>query len=133
MAIFRRRPHVLADPDAGPVPDDVPKRGLFVEPVLVTTLAAREPEALGDGSFRVAFRAVVKDAEGRRCPDLAVDATITGPERSGTGTATTDLMGAVTFRMTGPPGRYAIRIDDVAAGGLELDRKGSALEAATEA
>lgn len=129
MAIFRRRPRVLDDPDAGIVPDDVPKRGLFVEPIVVTSLEAKDPEELGDGRFRATFRAVVKDAEGRRCPDLAVDATIAGPEREASGTGTTDLMGAIRFRMTGPAGAYAIRIQDVAAGALELDRDASSLEA----
>lgn len=131
MAIFRRRPQVLDDPDAGPVPDDVPKRGLFTEPIVVTSLEAKEPEEVDDDRVRVTFRAVVKDAEGRRCPDLAVDATVTGPEREASGTGTTDLMGAIRFRMTGPPGAYAIRIDDVAAGGLELDRDASMLETRT--
>lgn len=129
MAIFRRRPQMLDDPDAGPVPDDVPKRGLFAEPIVVATLDAKDPEPLEDERLRVTFRAVVKDAEGRRCPDLAVEATITGPERTASGTGTTDLMGAISFRMTGPSGTYAIRIEDVAAGGLELDRDASALEA----
>lgn len=132
MAIFRRRPQVLDDPDAGPVPDDVPKRGLFAEPVVVASLEAKDPEDVGDDRVRVTFRAIVKDAEGRRCPDLAVDATITGPERDASGTGTTDLMGAIRFRMTGPPGAYAIRIEDVAAGGLELDRDASTLEAETQ-
>ena len=129
MAIFRRRPQVLDDPDAGPVPDDVPKRGLFAEPIVVTSLEAKDPELLDDGRVRVTFRAVVKDAEGRRCPDLAVDATITGPDRTASGTGTTDLMGAIRFRMTGPTGEYLVRIEDVAAGGLDLDRDTSALEA----
>lgn len=128
MAIFRRRPHVLDDPDAGPVPDDVPKRGLFAEPILVTSLEAKDTEALDDEQFRVTFRAVVKDAHGRRCPDLAVDATISGPDRTASGTGTTDLMGAIRFRMTGPAGEYAIRIEDVAAGGLDWDRDASTLE-----
>lgn len=132
MAIFRRRPRVLDDPDAGPVPDDVPKRGLFTEPIVVSSLETREPEPLEEGRVRVTFRAVVKDAEGRRCPDLAVDATVTGPERSAGGTGTTDLMGAIRFRMTGPPGHYAIRIDDVAAGGLDLDREASTLVTTTD-
>lgn len=133
MPRFRRRPPVLHDEDAGPVPDDVPKRGLFSEPIRVVALDAREPELLEDGRVRVSFRAVVKDADGRRCPDLAVDARIVGPLRTAEGTGTTDLMGAIRFRMTGPPGRYAIEILDVAAGGLGLDRASSILEAVTEA
>lgn len=132
MPLFRRRPRVLDDPEAGIVPDDVPKRGLFAEPIVVTTLDAKEPEIDEDGRHRVAFRAVVKDAEGRRCPDLAVEATVTGPERTASGSGTTDLMGAIVFRMTGPAGRYTIRIDDVAAGGLDLDRDASVLDAVTD-
>lgn len=132
MPLFRRRRHVLDDPDAGPVPDDMPKSGLFTEPIVVATLTPKDPEPLDDDRTRVVFRAVVKDAEGRRCPDLAVDATITGPERTATGTGTTDLMGAITFRMVGPAGRYVIRIDDVAAGALALDRETSALEAVAD-
>lgn len=132
MPLFRRRPHVLDDPDAGPVPDDVSKRGLFAEPIAVTSLEPRETEPLEDGRHRVIFRAIVKDADGRRCPDLAVDATITGPERTASGQGTTDLLGSILFRMEGPAGRYTIRIDDVAAGGLDLDRGASMLEATTD-
>lgn len=113
----------------GPVPDDVPKRGLFEEPVAVTDLRAREPETLADGRRRVTFRTVVKDAAGRRCPDLAVEARLTGPERTGDGTGHTSLMGHVDFRMTGPPGTYRIEVLDVAAGGLDLDRDASVLTA----
>ena len=114
------------------VEDSHPKDGLFAQPLVVTALTAADPEPLDDGTTRVTFRATVKDAEGRRCPDVAVDATVVGPERSATGTATTDLMGAVRFRMTGPSGTYTATIDDVAAGGLAWDVGASVTSARTE-
>jgi hypothetical protein len=64
---------------------------------------------------------------------VAVDATITGPERTASGTATTDLMGAVRFRMAGPAGTYTVRIDGVAAGGLQWDPEASTTEVTTVA
>lgn len=103
------------------VEDSHPKDGLFAQPLVVTALTASDPEPQDGGHVRVTFRATVKDVEGRRCPDVAVDATIRGPERTATGTATTDLMGAVRFRMTGPAGDYEATIDQVAAGGLAWD------------
>jgi hypothetical protein len=108
-------------PDLVPVEDSHPRDGLFTQPLVVTALTASDPEPDAGGRRRVTFRATVKDAEGRRCPDVAVDATIRGPERTASGTATTDLMGAVRFRMSGPSGTYAITVDDVAAGGLAWD------------
>lgn len=124
MRLFRRRlremPAALTK-----VPDDHPKDGLFAQPLVVSALTAADPEPCDDGSIRVAFRGVVKDAEGRRCPDVAVEATIEGPERTATGMARTDLMGSVRFRMAGPTGTYTITIRDVAAGGLAWDRDAS--------
>lgn len=115
------------------VPDDLPKKGLFAEPIVVVSLDAKEVEHLDDGEVRVTFRAVVKDAEGRRCPDLAVEAEVEGPERTAAGEATTDLMGAILFRMTGPAGRYRIRIVHVSAGGLDLDEDASIMTAEVDA
>jgi hypothetical protein len=112
-----------------PVEDSLPKAGLLAEPIVVDRLVARDPEPQDDGSFVVEFRATVKDAEGRRCPDLAVEATIVGPHRTGTGAATTDLMGTVRFRMDGPAGHYAITVDDVAAGALAVDEPNSVMTA----
>ena len=132
MRLPRRRRRTLPD-ELTRVEDSHPKDGLFAQPLVVSALGPRDPEAQDDGRVRVAFRATVKDAEGRRCPDVAVDATIVGPERTASGTATTDLMGAVTFRMTGPPGRYEVTIDDVAAGGLRWDADASVTTASTEA
>ena len=104
------------------IPDDLPRKGLFAEPLVVSDLRAFDPEPRGDGEVRMRFRVTVKDAEGRRCPDIYVQARIHGPERSGTGTANTNVMGVVEFRMTGPAGRYAVEVLDVAAGGLTWDR-----------
>lgn len=116
-----------------PVEDSLPKAGLFAEPIVVDRLVARDPEPQEDGSVVVEFRATIKDADGRRCPDLAVEATIVGPQRTGTGSATTDLMGAVRFRMHGPAGHYAITINDVAAGALNLDESASEMTAEFDA
>ncbi len=109
-------------PELTRVEDSHPKDGLFRQPLVVAALAAGDLEDRGEDQVRATFRATIKDAEGRRCPDVAVEATIVGPDRTATGSATTDLMGAVRFRMTGPAGSYRITIDDVAAGGLDWDR-----------
>lgn len=131
MRFPRRRRRTLPD-ELVKVEDSHPKDGLFTQPLVVASLVAGDPEPRDDGTVRVTFRAVVKDADGRRCPDVAVDATIDGPERSASGTATTDLMGAVRFRMSGPSGTYAVRVDDVAAGGLAWDPDASATTAHLE-
>lgn len=109
-------------PELTRVEDSHPKDGLFSQPLVVSALTASELEEREDDQVRATFRATIKDAEGRRCPDVAVEATIVGPDRTATGSATTDLMGAVRFRMTGPVGSYRITIEDVAAGGLDWDR-----------
>ena len=131
MRLPRRRRRTLPA-ELTRVEDSHPKNGLFAQPLVVTSLTTPDPEPLDDAQVRVTFRATVKDAEGRRCPDVAVEATIRGPERTATGTATTDLMGAVRFRMTGPPGSYEVRVDDVAAGGLAWDPAASHTEHRTE-
>lgn len=113
------------------VPDDLPRRSLFTEPVRVAEIRVRDPEHLDDGTVRVAFVVTVKDADGRRCPDLAVEARIAGPERRATGETTTDLMGRATFRMAGPAGTYRFEVLDVAAGGLAFDRDAGTLRAET--
>lgn len=110
------------------VPDDLPKDKIFAQPLVVSKLRGGVVEDVAD---TVEFRATVKDADGKRCPDLAVHATIVGPERTGEGMAHTDLMGVVRFRMTGPAGDYRCTITDVAAGALELDETASDLEAVT--
>lgn len=130
MPLFRRRDEPL-DQTLEKVPDDLTRDQLFTQP-LVVGLTASGPEELEDGSLRVTFRATVKDAEGKRCPDLHVEATVTGPDRTATGATTTDLMGQARFRMAGPAGSYAIRIDDVAGGALALDGVASVLTAELE-
>lgn len=102
-------------------PDDLPKRGLFAEPIRITRLEALAPETLEDGRTRVTFLLEVKDADDRRCSDLAVDARVSGPERTATVQGTTDLFGRLRFRMTGPPGPYGIEVLAVAAKGLDWD------------
>jgi hypothetical protein len=118
--VIRRRPRPLGvalevEPDA------LPKTGLFAEPVRVASLQVLEPETLDDGRRRVTFLVEVRDAEDKRCSNLAVEARVTGPERTRTVSGNTDLMGRLRFRMAGPPGRYAIEILDVAAKGLVFD------------
>jgi hypothetical protein len=107
----------------GPVRDDLPKRHLFTAPVAVASIEALPVEDLGDGRVRVTFWLNVRDAAGRRCPDLAVDARIAGPDRTGEGMGHTDEFGQVRFRMAGPPGRYRCEVLDVGAGALDLERR----------
>lgn len=102
-----------------PQPDGLPKTGLFTEPIRVTLLQALEPEILEDGSRRVTFRVEVKDADDQRCSDLAIDARVTGPERTATVQVVTDLFGRARIRMTGPAGRYELEILEVAAKALQ--------------
>jgi hypothetical protein len=110
-------------------PDAHPKDGLFTAPVRVDDLRVRDPEVLDGERVRVTFVATIKDAEGRRCPDLSVEARVESPERTGGGQSTTDLMGTVRIRMTGPAGSYRCEIVDVAAGGLAWDHDASVLTA----
>ncbi|MFA9445390.1 hypothetical protein [Egicoccus sp. AB-alg6-2] len=101
-------------------PDALPKTGLFSEPVRVASVRALDPEARDDG-YRVTFLVEVRDAEDKRCSDLAVEARVQGPDRERVVSGTTDLMGRIRFRMSGPAGAYAIEVRDVAAGGLTFD------------
>lgn len=114
----RHRPEVTLETQ----PDALPKTGLFTEPLVVTALDVLEPELLDDGQHRVGFRAEIRDAEGRRCPDVAVEATVGGPHRQRTVQGTTDMLGRIRFRMAGPPGHYRLELTDVGAGGLAWDR-----------
>lgn len=104
------------------VPDDLPRDDLFDQPLTCDVTGSAETH---DGHHRVAFKVTVKDAAGKRCPDLFVEAQVSGPERTVTGDTTTSMLGTATFRMTGPAGDYAIRVTDVAAGALAWDRDGS--------
>jgi hypothetical protein len=111
---LRRRRQLTPEPQ----PDGLPKSGLFTEPIRVTSLEVLEPETLDDGARRVTFRIEVKDADDKRCSDLAVDARVAGPERSATVQVTTDLFGRARVRMSGPPGRYELEVLEVAAKAL---------------
>lgn len=113
-------------------PDGIPKSGFFTEPVRVARLDVLDPEELGDGRHRITFRIEIRDAEAKRCSELAVDARVHGPERTRNVQAVTDLFGRVRIRMTGPPGTYAIEITDVAARGLGWDRDAGPLAAEIE-
>jgi len=133
---WRRRPRRQVQVERHP--DDLPKRGLFTEPIRITRLDALQPEhivadvAAGDdvtgddpsdaAQLRVTFLIEVKDAEDRRCSDLAVDARLEGPERTSVVQGATDMFGRVKVRMVGPPGRYHIEILEVAAKALTYDR-----------
>ncbi len=130
---FTRRRHHPPRPTLERQRDDMPKTGLFAEPVRVTELDVLEPEMLEDGRHRVTFLIEVRDAEGRRCPDLSVEARVTGPERTRTVQGTTDLFGRIRFRMAGPTGGYGLEITDVAAHGLDWDRQAGPATAATTA
>ena len=117
----------------GPIPDDLPRRGLFSEPVRVERLEVIQIEDAEDDLVRVSFRCTVKDADGRRCPALAVEVRLAGPERTAEGLGNADLLGQVTFRMTGPHGDYRCEVTNVAAGGLTFDRDTSEIELAVTA
>ncbi len=111
----------------GPVPDDHPKDAFFTSPLRVTDLVADHEDH--DDGMRATFVATVRDAEGRRCPEVAVHARIAGPHRRATGMGHTSMMGTVTFRMSGPVGTYACHVEDVAGGALGLDLEASTLTA----
>jgi len=104
-------------PDLVVAEDNAPRDGIFEQP-LQASVTHHGVEVVDDDSLRVTFRVVVRDAGGRRCPELAVNARIQGPERSADGEALTDLMGAVRFRMVGPAGTYRFQLDEVAAKAL---------------
>ena len=110
----RRRP----TPQRERQPDALPKSGLFTEPLQVAALDVLDGEVLEDGQHRATFRIEVRDVDGRRCPDVAVEAEVSGPERTRTVQGTTDLFGRIRFRMSGPAGRYDLRVTDVGAKGL---------------
>ncbi len=105
-----------------PVPDDLPRRQLYVEPIRVSELVALPAEHLPGGEVRLAFQVTVKDAVGARCSDLAVEARVSGPARVAVGTAHTDAFGQAWFRTRGVPGTYRCDILDVAAGAIALER-----------
>lgn len=104
------------------VPDDLPRDDLFDQPLTCDVTGKAETH---DDDHRVAFKVTVRDAEGKRCPDLFVEAEVSGPERTAVGDTTTSMLGTATFRMAGPTGDYAIRVTDIAAGALAWDRDNS--------
>lgn len=122
--MFRRRQAIAVEPQ----PDGLPKKGLFAEPVRVAMIKILEPEAVDDDK-RVTFLVEVRDANGQRCPDFAVEALVHGPHRQRTVQGNTDMLGRVRFRMTGPSGRYQVSVTDVGAGGMQWDRSASELHA----
>ena len=103
------------------LPDSHPKRGLIAEPVRVARIEHADTEQLEDGTLRVTFLVEVRAADEARCPAVAVEARISGPERERTVSGATDLLGRVRFRMAGPAGSYRLEVLDVAAGGLDWD------------
>lgn len=130
----RRRPSITVTMQ----PDALPRTGLFAEPVRVTRLeleraapvgpdaSASDPDVpASDGTsadaHEVRFLLEVRDAEGRRCPDLAVEAMLDAPGRTTTVVGNTDLMGRLVVRTRGPAGTYRLTVTDVAAGGLAWD------------
>lgn len=112
-------------------PDDLPKRGLFAEPIRLTKLEALDPETTEDGQRRAVFLLEVRDAEDRRCSEISVEVQVSGPERTGTVHATTDLLGRLRVRMAGPPGEYRVEVRDVGAFGLDWDAEAGPRTAAS--
>jgi hypothetical protein len=101
-----------------PLPDGLPKRGLFAEPVRVTRFtASHEPH--GENRVRVTFLVEVRDATDRRCSDLFVEAFISSPDRQRLVSGTTDLLGRIRFRIVGESGVYQASLTNVGANGLE--------------
>lgn len=123
---FPRRRPVPATGRLTPASDSHPKSGLYTEPVRVASVHTPQAEALSDGRWRASFLLTVKDADDRRCSDIFVKVSLRGPDRASLAEGTTDLMGQIRFRMTGPPGLYAMEVLDVAAGGLAWDREAAA-------
>jgi hypothetical protein len=117
VRLRRRRGPQPMSPDLVVVEDNAPRDSIFEQP-LDASVTHHGVEAVDDDRLRVTFRVIVRDAGGRRCPELAVNATIQGPDRTASGEALTDLMGAVRFRMVGPAGTYRFQLDEVAAKAL---------------
>jgi hypothetical protein len=137
--LLRRLRRRRLDPDTFiPLPDSHPRRGLIAEPVTVARLehASTEvaieddwiplpgrPHPSPQAPHRVTFLIEIRSADGARCPNIAVEARLGGPERERTVSGATDMLGRVRFRMTGPAGDYRCELLDVAAGGLDWDRQ----------
>ena len=104
-----------------PLDDSLPKTGLLAAPLRGAALTHAGTAALDDGTHRVSFLVEVRSADDARCPAIAVEAHVEGPERARTVSGATDLFGRIRFRMAGPPGAYRCTVTDVAAGGLAWD------------
>lgn len=103
-----------------PLPDGLPKAGLFAEPVRIGRFtASHEPH--GDERVRVTFLVEIRDATDRRCSDLFVEAVVSSPDRNRVVSGTTDLLGRIRFRIVGVNGVYHATITNVAANGLAWD------------
>jgi hypothetical protein len=127
--LLRRLRRRRIDPDTiVGLPDSHPKRGLIAEPVRVERIDHEATEPVENDQQRVTFRVEVRAADDARCPAVAVEARVVGPERERTVSGATDMLGRIRFRMTGPAGSYRIEILDVAAGGLDWDRERSRTE-----
>ncbi|MFT6803003.1 MAG: hypothetical protein ACJA2H_000007 [Nitriliruptoraceae bacterium] len=111
--------------DLNKVPDDLPRDTLFRQPLIAMASVVGTPERLEDSQATVTFRVVVKDADGKRCPDIHVEARVRGPEREAIGELTTDMLGGCKLKMTGPVGSYDIEVLDVAALALTWDAEAS--------
>jgi hypothetical protein len=136
--LLRRLRRRRLDPDTFvPLPDSHPRRGLIAEPVVVARLEHANTEIAVDDAWiplvqhpdpapaaqhRVTFLLEIRSADGARCPDIAVEARLGGPERERTVSGATDMLGRVRFRMSGPAGDYRCEVLDVAAGGLDWNR-----------
>lgn len=112
----RRTPPITLEP----LPDGLPKRGLFAEPVRVTRLTASH-ELQETAQVRVTFLIEVRDAADRRCSDLFVETRVSSPDRDRLVSGTTDLLGRIRFRIVGDPGVYTASITNVGANGLDWD------------
>jgi len=117
---------------ASVLPDSHPKRGLIAEPLRVADLRHAGTEPLDDGTLRVTFLVEVRAADDARCAAVAIEARVTGPERTRTVSGATDLLGRVRFRMSGPAGTYRLEVTDVAAGGLDWDRTAGPVDLSVE-
>jgi hypothetical protein len=127
--LLRRLRRRRIDPDTiVGLPDSHPKRGLIAEPVRVERIDHEATEPVENDQQRVTFLVEVRSADDARCPAVAVEARVVGPERERTVSGATDMLGRIRFRMTGPAGNYRIEILDVAAGGLDWDRERSRTE-----
>lgn len=125
-AVVRRALGVpaVAEGELRPVPDDLPRDTLFAQPLVVTAAVLGDPEQV-TGGHRVTFRVLVRDAEGKRCPDVHVESRVAGPDRTAVGEVTTDMLGGARFRMTGPAGDYRLDVVEVAGAALAWDREAS--------